>query len=107
MSFNKTGKQITSFVNPAASTLWALTLQEDGKIIAIGDASSVNSLGVARYNTDGSLDESFGDHGRKITACERTCHWEGVALQPDGKIVVAGYIWNGKQYDMAVIRHHQ
>lgn len=107
LSFNKTGKQITSFVQPAASTLWALTLQTDGKIVAVGDASAVNSLGVARYNTDGSLDLSFGDGGQKITPCGKTCHWEGVSLQPDGKIVAAGYIWNGKHYDMALVRHYQ
>jgi len=105
LTFNKTGKQITSFVQPAASTLWALTVQPDGKIIAVGDASIVNSLGVARYNTDGSLDVSFGEEGQKITPCEKTCHWEAVTLQPDGKIVAAGYIWNGKHYDMALVRH--
>lgn len=107
LSFNKTGKQITSFVQPAASTLWALAVQPDGKIVAVGDASIVNSLGVARYNTDGSLDLSFGEQGQKITPCEKTCHWEGVTIQPDGKIVAAGYIWNGKHYDMALVRHNQ
>ena len=107
LSFNQSGKQITYFVQPAASTLWALTIQADGKIVAVGDASIVNALGVARYNTDGSLDMSFGEEGKKITPCGKTCHWEGVGLQPDGKIVAAGYIWNGKHYDMALVRHHQ
>ena len=105
LSFNHTGTQITSFVQPAASTLWALTLQPDGKIVAVGDASITNSLGVARYNTDGSLDETFGDHGEMMTKCGSTCHWEGVALQPDGKIVSVGYVWNGKFYEMSVVRY--
>lgn len=105
-SFNHTGKQITYFVQPAASSLWALAVQDDGKIVAVGDASIVKALGVARYNTDGTLDESFGEQGKQVTIFGRTCHWEGVALQQDGKIVAGGYVWNKKHYDMALARYH-
>lgn len=104
LSFNNTGKQITHFVEPAASSLWALTIQPDGKIIGVGDASLVNGLGVARYNIDGSLDQSFGQAGKQIIPFKGTSHWEGVSLQPDGKIVAGGYIWNGKHYDIGIVR---
>lgn len=103
-TFNKTGKQITYFVQPAASTLWALKVQDDGKIVALGDASLVKGLALARYNIDGSLDETFGEKGKQIMLCGNTCHWEGVALQSNGKIVAGGYIWNGKHYDIALAR---
>lgn len=103
-SFNQNGRQITYFVQPAASTLWALALQADGKIVAVGDASIVNGLGVARYESDGSLDESFGEGGKKVISFGRTCHWEAVGLQADGKIVAGGYVWSGKQYDVALVR---
>ncbi|HXW60020.1 MAG TPA: hypothetical protein VEK06_00630 [Myxococcota bacterium] len=104
MSFNNEGTQITYFVEKAASTLWALSLQSDGKIIAVGDASLVHGLGIARYNVDGSLDQSFGQEGKSIIPFERTSHWEAVSIQKDGKIVAGGYVWNGKQYDVAIAR---
>ena len=104
LTFNKTGTQITYFSHPAASSLWALALQDDGKIIAAGDASFVKGLGIARYQPNGELDESFGHHGKQIITFDNTCHWEAVALQADHKIVAGGYVWNGKHYDMAVTR---
>lgn len=104
LSFNQTGKQISEFVQPAASSLWALALQTDGKIIAVGDASIVKGLGVARYNLDGSLDQSFGEDGKQIVPFANTCHWEGVAIQEDGKIVAGGYVWAGKHYDIGLVR---
>lgn len=103
-TFNNSGTQITYFVQRAASTLWALSLQADGKIVAVGDASIVNGLGIARYNVDGSLDETFGEAGKLVLTFDRTCHWEAVALQEDGKIVAGGYIFNGKHYDLALAR---
>ncbi len=106
LSFNKTGKIITHFVQPAASTLWALTVEKSGKIIAVGDASIVKALAMARYNVDGSLDESFGEHGKQITPFSHTNHWEAVGLQPDGKIVAGGYVFNGKHYDVALARYN-
>jgi uncharacterized delta-60 repeat protein len=105
-TFNKNGHIITSFIQPAASSLWALALQNDGKIIAVGDASVEKGLAMARYNSDGSPDKSFGTEGQQITPYGRTCHWEAVALQEDGKIVVAGYIWNKKHYDIGLARYH-
>lgn len=104
VSFNKTGKQITHFIHPAASSLWALATDDDGKTIAVGDASSVKGLALARYNLDGSLDDSFGDGGKEILRFGKTCHWEAVGLERDGKIIAGGYVWNGKHYDMALSR---
>lgn len=104
LSFNESGTQITYFDQPASSTLWALALQKDGKLIAIGDAAVSKSLAIARYNTDGSLDQSFGEQGKYLVSCPGTCHWEALSLQEDGKIVAGGYIWNGKHYDMALFR---
>lgn len=104
VSFNTTGKQITHFVQPAASTLWALTTEKDGKIIAVGDASMVKGLAIARFHQNGSLDESFGNLGKQIVTFKNTCHWEAVAIQSDQKIVAGGYVYNGKHYDMALTR---
>jgi uncharacterized delta-60 repeat protein len=104
LSFNKTGKQITYFSKPAGSSLWALALQDDGKIIAVGDDVIAKALAVARFREDGTPDDSFADRGKQIIPFEKTCHWEAVALHADQKIVIGGYLWNGKHYDMAITR---
>ena len=47
---------------------------------------------MVRYNTNGSLDTSFDTDGRVTTNIGTTDQGNGVAIQTDGKIVVAGRI---------------
>ena len=70
----------------------AMAIQADGKIILAGSASgTVSSFGLARYNTDGSLDNTFDTDGILTTAFGTTASGIGaIALQTDGKIVAAG-----------------
>lgn len=56
---------------------------------------------LARYNTNGSLDNSFGNNGIIITAIGNDDYGRAVAIQADGKIVVTGY----SQGRIAVIRY--
>lgn len=72
----------------------AVALQGDGKIVLTGTVMDQGgtAFGVARYNSDGSLDTTFGLDGLAIAPFY---YWEsatpsGLAVQPDGKIVVAG-----------------
>jgi uncharacterized delta-60 repeat protein len=72
---------------------YALALQPDGKIVVVGQASNGANADVAvlRYLADGSLDPAFDDDGIVITAIgpgDDIAY--GLALQPDGKIVVTG-----------------
>jgi len=70
-----------------------IALQPDGKIVLSG-RESTTSMGVARVNGDGSIDRSFGDQGfTGITfgSPPTSALDPGVALQPDGKIVVGGF----------------
>ena len=82
----------------------AVILQPDGKIIIVGSTNFTNNSGVppaplvgnifiARYNTNGTLDTTFGPSSTG-SAQLNISRWEDVAyaaaLQPDGKIVVAG-----------------
>jgi uncharacterized delta-60 repeat protein len=66
-----------------------MVLQADGKIVLAGTANG--QIALVRYNADGALDATFGDAGTVVTP-----HVGGggsaraIALQPDGKIVVAG-----------------
>jgi len=66
--------------------------QRDGKIVVAGyaEVGSKVQFALVRYNADGSLDTSFNGSGKLTTAIGTGCHGQGVALQGDGKIVVAG-----------------
>ncbi len=73
----------------------ALLLQPDGYLVAAGSVFFPNLLRVvfamARYDTTGALDPSFGTGGRVTTAFPGSGNGiRGLALQPDGKIVAAG-----------------
>jgi uncharacterized delta-60 repeat protein len=72
---------------------YALALQPDGKIAVAGVASTAaggNDFGVARLNADGSLDSGFGTDGKQTIDFGGNDWAYGLALQPDGKIVLAG-----------------
>ena len=60
--FNSTGKLVTDFGSGTSDVGYSVTVQADGKIVVAGYSNSGGSydFAVARYNTDGSLDTSFG-----------------------------------------------
>ena len=74
-----------------SATANAVILQPDGKIVVVGGAPGSNdgfpAAAVARYNTDGSLDTSFGTAG--IAIAQGVPPLNSVALQSDGKIVAS------------------
>ena len=70
-----------------------MAIQADGKIVAVGTAGHDfdNKFALARYNSNGTLDATFGGGGKVRT--DFSAGWDGasgVAIQADGKIVVAG-----------------
>ncbi|MFA6603628.1 MAG: delta-60 repeat domain-containing protein [Patescibacteria group bacterium] len=86
---------------------YAVAVQPDGKIIAVGGAylGNYSGFGLARYNADGSLDLSFGNNGWTVTTMGTGTGNEqarAVAVRLDGKIVVAGYVYNGASNDVAL-----
>ena len=72
----------------------AITLQSDGKIVVAGVASHLatqQDFGVARYNTDGSLDSTFGSGGTVSTDFSAGGDIPyALQIQPDGDLLVAG-----------------
>jgi uncharacterized delta-60 repeat protein len=87
---------------PSAATGSGVAIQADGKIVAAGGAfGNTDDFAVARYNSDGSLDLSFGIGG-KVTTRFGTSGSYGVVIQGDGKIVLAG----GSDSDIAVARYN-
>ena len=107
-SFNFTGQLTTDFI------MWddvakAVAVQSDGRIVVVGSAynGNDNDFAVARYNPDGTLDTTFGTMGKVITAFSASGDdATGVALQSDGKIVVAGIANNAPAFDFAVVRYN-
>ena len=99
-SFGTSGKLTTDFYggNDAA---YSLAVQSDGKIVVAGCTQEGDSdlFALARYNTDGSLDTSFSSDGLATADFAGTAFAYGLALQADGKIVVAGR--NGADFALA------
>lgn len=92
-TFGGSGKVTTQF-GGEEDVATSLVLQSDGKIVCSGySASAVSTIAfVARYNSDGSLDASFGTAGKATQDFGAGfSSATSVALQSDGKIVVAGY----------------
>ena len=103
--FNPNGSLDTSFNGSgkirlaARITANSVAVQTDGKIVVAGAITQItrnffSSLFVTRYNTDGSLDTSFGSNGIFIANDTGLTESSGaaVAIQPDGKILAAGYL---------------
>jgi uncharacterized delta-60 repeat protein len=86
-TFGNGGTVLTSF-GGSLSAGADVAVQPDGKIVAVGLANG--DFGVARYNVDGTLDAAFGSGGLVTTDFGRFDQANGVAVQPDGKIVVVG-----------------
>jgi uncharacterized delta-60 repeat protein len=104
-----TGGKVTTAFNGNPSFGEAMAIQPDGKIVAAGSVSSSgnNDFALARYNTDGSLDAGFGMSGKVTTPIGSGDDLAySVALQNDGKIVVAGYSSNGSNNDFALARYN-
>lgn len=118
LTFGAAGKVTTDF--GANEFINAIALQSDGKIVAAG-ASGAGSPGLgpfrptlpsghfrlARYNSDGSIDSTFGTGGTvttPVSGSNDAAHT--VALQFDGKIVAAGFSFNGTNNDFALVRYN-
>jgi len=90
-SFSGDGRVVTTFGSGGAR---GVALQPDGKIVAVGGTGGsrdAQDFGLARYNTNGSLDTSFSGNGLQNTNIEDVDAANGVAIQDDGKIVAVGH----------------
>lgn len=108
-TFNTTGK-VTTAIGASDDKVSAVAIQSDGKIVAAGwifNGGADFDFAVVRYNPDGSLDTTFDTDGKVTTAIGTgDDQAAAVAIQSDGKIVVAGHAFNGANYDFAVVRYN-
>ena len=104
-SFGGDGLVATDF-GGSDDWVYALALQPDGRIVVAGvsDHSGSKDFALARYDTDGSLDPTFGSGGRVLLPVRplTTDIVRGVVLQPDGKVLAAGVTFD----DTVSLRPH-
>lgn len=111
-SFDSDGKRVEVY-DYSVDLAYALAVQADGKILLAGSTAYYDQqtndppyIHLRRYNTDGSLDTGFGTNG----VVSYYGHQAGseaytLAVQPDGKILLAGYGDNGSNREMLVLRY--
>jgi uncharacterized delta-60 repeat protein len=97
---NPDGTLDTSFGTAGITTLsptgcaWGIAVQTNGQIVVAGQANytsaSTQQFMTARLNTNGTVDSTFGTNGIVMTPVGSTALGYGVALQPNGQIVLAG-----------------
>jgi uncharacterized delta-60 repeat protein len=87
----------------------AAGMQSDGKILLAGYArDSLDRLhfAVARYTPDGNFDNAFGTGGKTITPFGSShSSSNALAIQDNGRIVLAGYVYDSNNVDIALARY--
>ncbi|RMG23105.1 MAG: hypothetical protein D6730_15150 [Bacteroidetes bacterium] len=104
-SFGHKGKTVINFeVDKSNGSQQSMLLQPDGKILLSGYVQAQPEAGfrVYRLTAEGRTDTTFGVNG--LVHIDISGQASSLALQPDGKILVAGYRQRGKFRDMAVCR---
>ena len=104
--FGTGGKVVTTIGSHASGR--SVAVQSDGKIVVAGfsDLGGGNSFTLVRYTASGVLDAGFGTGGKVTTNVGLNNIGESVAVQSDGKIIVAGYCYtSSNDYDFALLRY--
>jgi uncharacterized delta-60 repeat protein len=105
-TFGVNGWVSTGFPSEGNDVARALALQDDGKVLAAGYAfnGSDYDFALARYLPDGSLDASFDGDGWMVIDFGGNEEARAIALQTDGKIILAGYTDLQDSFDFALAR---
>jgi uncharacterized delta-60 repeat protein len=97
LSFGDSGIVTTNITSNSNNLGMATAIQSDGKILVLGynettDGSILdNDFNLVRYNSNGSLDKTFGNGGIVITNIGGIDKAYSMGIQSDGKILVTGY----------------
>ncbi len=109
-SFGINGMVVLEVGDQSYATLTSIAIQQDGKIIGAGwaeDSVTQRDFALVRYKTDGSLDSTFGSDGIVLTDSDkRNNEINGIALQADGKIIVAGENYSDNWNRFALARYN-
>lgn len=102
-----TGGKVAVALGSMGDSAWAVLLQSDGKIVTVGSATDggAYSFALARFTTAGALDASFGTSGKTLTSIGSDDYAYAAAQQSDGKIVAVGEASNGTNKKFALARY--
>jgi|SRR5688572_4019963 len=108
-TFSGDGRLVTNL--GAGDQAFEVAIQPNGKIVTSGQIcfgdGAICDVALVRYNAGGALDTTFSGDGKQTSDFGGSDNgsFGGLAIQSNGKIVVAGYMWNGTNYDFAVYRY--
>ncbi|MEO8071917.1 MAG: FG-GAP-like repeat-containing protein [Acidobacteriota bacterium] len=114
-TFGTNGLVITDIAANKADVPVALVLQSDGKIVAAGFNGAAiapqipSDFVLVRYNSNGSLDSTFGTGGIVITDFNNDVDFaSSLVIQPDGKMIAGGWTYTlaNHSYDFALARYN-
>ena len=101
---------VTTSLNSQIDEAYSISLQNNRKILVAGSSTSGSNynFGVVRYDTTGTLDNTFGVGGIVTTPIGSYGYSiaKSVKVQPDGNIILAGYSYDGTHQDFAVVRYY-
>jgi uncharacterized delta-60 repeat protein len=109
MGFGDGGSVTTSLSSARDDAAGDIAQQADGMIVVAGVSfdGSGDRFALARYDPHGALDSSFGTGGKVTTDFGSDgAAASAIAVQPDRKIVAAGYSERGASYDFALARYN-
>jgi uncharacterized delta-60 repeat protein len=94
--------------NPGGEEIFNITVHPDGTIVGAGQDNTSNYFNVVRFSSTGMQDMSFGQNGVAKTSLGSYYHQvNDVAVQPDGKIIVAGQVVypTSEEYNYLLLRY--
>lgn len=109
-AFHLDGMVTIAVENSTNDVARAIAVQPDGKILLGGHSTqgNVDNFCLIRLNSDGYLDADFGTNGVVVvTSFPYTSVGYDIALQPDGKIIIAGSAWVASKTNFALARYDE
>ena len=85
----------TSIDSGGDETAYATAVQPDGRVVVVGSSTVNHDAVVYRLNPNGSLDDTFAVHGTRVLDDGQQEEAHAVALQPDGRVLLAGWTTSG------------
>jgi uncharacterized delta-60 repeat protein len=112
-TFDSDGKVLSDFSGSGSVDIpHALAIDSSGRLVVAGwsDGGGQNSdFAIARYHSDGSLDSSFNSSGKVLTDFGSSGNYNeealAIAIDDNGRIVLAGYCFASGGSDFAVARY--
>jgi uncharacterized delta-60 repeat protein len=108
-TFGSGGVQVTALAGYSFSDGNGVEIQKDGRILLaakLGNGPNDGSFSVLQYEPSGGLSESFGAQGVTITNFNELSVASALAIQGDGKVVLAGFASSGPEIFAAAMARY-